>query len=166
MFGMMSTSFELRHLWNGLSMVIESPTLSVLPAHARSQNWICQPPLQLSADLGLKLWGTHWSIRLCPDCPGSGRVREARTAFASGGRQCLSLKHLNLRFSGVSCCNPHPPKSRRQAWLRGAKMLSGKCLGEEKWLRVHQRFGRAVRARCEPDPRVKTRKASAGCPAA
>lgn len=153
MFGMMSKSFELRHLWNGLYMVIESPTLSVLPAYARSQNWICQPPLQLSADLGLKLWGTHWSIRLCPgDCPDSGRVREARTAFASGGRQCLSLKHLNLRFSGVSCCNPQPPKSRRQAWLRGAKMLSGKCLGEEKWLRVHQRFGRAVRARCEPAP--------------
>ena len=38
MFGMMSKSFELRHLWNGLYMVIESPTLSVLPAYARSQN--------------------------------------------------------------------------------------------------------------------------------
>lgn len=55
MFGMMNKSFELKHLWNGLSMVIEFPTLSVLPAHARSQNLISQPPLQLSADLGLKL---------------------------------------------------------------------------------------------------------------
>ena len=54
-----------------------------------------------------------------------GLLCEARTAFASGGRQCSSLKHLNHLFSGVSCCNPHPPRSRCQAWLQGAKMLSG-----------------------------------------
>lgn len=50
----------------------------------------------------------------------------------------------------MSCCNPHPPKSRRQAWLRGAKMLSGKCLGEEKWLsppKVWESREGAMRAR-------------------
>ena len=167
MFGMMNKSFELRHLWKGLSMFIDFPRLSVPPAHARSQNFISQPPLQLSAALGLKLRGTAWSIRLCPgDGPGSGPVRGARTAFASRGRQCSSLKHLNLPFSAVSCCNPHPLRSRCQARLQGARMLWGKCLGEGKRSKVHQRFGRAVRARCEPDPWAKTRKASAGCPAA
>lgn len=114
-------------------MLIDFPTLSVLPAHARSQNLISQPRLQLSTALGLKLCGTPWSIRLCPgDGPGSGPVRWARTAFASGGRQCSSLKHLNLPFSGVSCCNPHPPRSRCQARLQGARMLSGEMPGRGK----------------------------------
>ena len=96
---MMNKSFELRHLWNGLAMVIEFPTLSVLPAHARSQNLISQPPLQLSADLGLKLRGARWSIRLCPgDCPGSGPVMRGKDGLCLRGAAVLKSEASESPF--------------------------------------------------------------------